>query len=596
MSTETAILGIYIQRIMAFGEGGMWNMFKLQEYLQNLDQLYASEQASAAEGYLKQGLSDAASLGDDAAVFTILNELMGYYRVASRYEECMLCANQAFRTAKSMGIQGTLNYGTMLINVATACRAAGKYEDAEAYYKEAGEIFAQCISGPDYRVASLHNNISLLYGETGRLQEAKEELKHAMEIVQNMEDADIEIATTHTNLGNMCFQLNQIREGTEHMEAAARIFEAKPESHDAHYASALAGLGEAYYHAGSLEKSIQCYEKALYEIGRNYGENDYYHVTERNLKLVKDFQQRREEFIKQGKTGLVIAKEYYETYGKPMLLNKFPEYVNRIAVGLVGEGSECLGFDDIYSTDHDYGPSFCMWLEKADYDEIGAALQEEYTKLPGEFMGFPARNTTEYGGARVGVFEIGNFYQMLTGYEQAPTLEGQWMSIPQEVLLSVTNGEIFTDQLGIFTKRREEFLTYPESVQLNKLVLLLGRMAQAGQYNYGRARKRNDIGAMYLSVSEFIKAAVETAYLLNRSYMPFYKWQMKGMEAFTCLLEMKPMLEEIMAMTAMDESMEERIEGICIAVVKELNQQGLSNSKETYLDYQGKEVRKGLVV
>ena len=61
-------------------------------------------------------------------------------------------------------------------------------------------------------------------------------------------------------------------------------------------------------------------------------------------------------------TGLELAKAYYETYGKRMLAEEFPRYVDRIAVGLAGEGSECFGFDDAISRDHDFGPSFCMWL------------------------------------------------------------------------------------------------------------------------------------------------------------------------------------------------------------------------------------------
>ena len=54
--------------------------------------------------------------------------------------------------------------------------------------------------------------------------------------------------------------------------------------------------------------------------------------------------------------GMELAERYYETYGRPMLHEKYPEYETRIAVGLVGEGSECFGFDDRISRDHDFGP------------------------------------------------------------------------------------------------------------------------------------------------------------------------------------------------------------------------------------------------
>lgn len=109
------------------------------------------------------------------------------------------------------------------------------------------------------------------------------------------------------------------------------------------YAQALSGLGEGYFRKGELDKSIKTYEKALEEILANYGENDYYRVTVRNLELVRDTKKRAEAVRNQKMKGMDIARRYYEEYGKPMLEEKFPEYVDRVAAGLVGEGSECLG-------------------------------------------------------------------------------------------------------------------------------------------------------------------------------------------------------------------------------------------------------------
>ena len=76
--------------------------------------------------------------------------------------------------------------------------------------------------------------------------------------------------------------------------------------------------------------------------------------------------------------GMELSKAYYETFGRKMIQEKFPEYEDRIAVGLVGEGSECFGYDDEISKDHDYGPEFCMWMKRSDYEQIGEALQAEY--------------------------------------------------------------------------------------------------------------------------------------------------------------------------------------------------------------------------
>lgn len=569
-------------------------MFHLSAFLKGLDTIYASGEIRDVEHYLKQGMENASASGDDGAVFTILNEMMGYYRSVSRYEECENCIREAFKLVDALGIAGTADYGTLLINAATGYRAAGKYQESERLYKEAQEVFAGCLPGSDYRMASLHNNLSLLYGETGRLREAKDELLAAMDIIKGVNDARAEIAITHVNLGSICFQLKQIQEGTGHMKEAIRIFEDLPGQKDSHYASALAGLGEAYYHAGNLDGSVNFYQKALHEIETTYGQNDYYRITLRNLERVTDLRNRKNIFREQKRKGLDISRAYYETYGRPLLRDKYPEYADRIAAGLVGEGSECLGFDDFYSTDHDYGPGFCLWLLKEDYGAIGASLQEDYRKLPREFMGFPARNITGHGQDRVGVFEIEDFYQRLTGYREAPRTEKQWLGIPQEALQTATNGEVFEDKAGVFTAVRNGFLACPGKVRLRRLALSLGKAAQAGQYNYGRARLRGDRGAMYFALSEFVNGASETAYLLNRIYMPFYKWRARAMERFTCLTEIKPALEEIMGLAVTDESMEERIESICLLIIRELNRQGISRSSEGFLEAQKEEVLKAM--
>ena len=52
--------------------------------------------------------------------------------------------------------------------------------------------------------------------------------------------------------------------------------------------------------------------------------------------------------------GLELSRAYYEEYGKPMIDTQLAQYKPYLAAGLVGEGSECLGFDDELSTDHDF--------------------------------------------------------------------------------------------------------------------------------------------------------------------------------------------------------------------------------------------------
>ena len=60
--------------------------------------------------------------------------------------------------------------------------------------------------------------------------------------------------------------------------------------------------------------------------------------------------------------GIKLSEKFFKQYGLPMLENDFPELLPQIACGLLGEGSECFGFDDEISKDHDFDAGFCIFL------------------------------------------------------------------------------------------------------------------------------------------------------------------------------------------------------------------------------------------
>ena len=167
-------------------------------------------------------------------------------------------------------------------------------------------------------------------------------------------------------------------------------------------------MGEAQYLAGNLEESARYYKLALHEIERNVGRNKAYEITLQNLSAVTEKIQELPVKSRQFTNGMELCIAFYEEYGIPMIRKKFPAYEQMIAVGLVGEGSECFGFDDQVSRDHDFGPGFCMWLTDPVYDEIGEELQKAYEELPATYMGI-TRFTTLKAQKRVGVFRIGDF-------------------------------------------------------------------------------------------------------------------------------------------------------------------------------------------
>ena len=568
-------------------------MFQITEFMKKLDELYQKKQFSGIESYLNNGINDALGRHDEGTALILLNELMGYYRSVSRHADCAEAAEKALALICSMGLEGTVNHGTTLLNAATGLRAAGENDRAEEAYRKAQVILESQLPAEDYLLASLYNNMSLLYAAMGRLELAAEYARKALERIEQNPDAQAELAISLSNLGGMYTRLGQSERAHRCLERAVSLFEQLPGGDDPHYPAALCALAELHFHQGEPEKSAELFRRALGLIERTYGRNDDWQTTRRNLAAAEDLIARRNAV--KNKTGMELAREFYEQAGRPMLQQKYPEYACRIAAGLVGEGSECLGFDDAFSVDHDFGPGFCLWLTREDYQAIGSRLQADYQALAARWPGAPARNVTPEGTNRVGVMEIDEFFRRFTGHTHAPKADSwqdimTWNAIPTERLASVMNGQIFEDPLGEFTRRRAEFARYPEPVRLCRLGQALGRMAQAGQYNYPRAKKRQDADMMYACLAEFVSAAQETAYLLDETYMPFYKWRARGMERLEHAGSLIPLLHRLMERPAADGQAEETIEAVCACIAAELKRQGLANAEDTFLEYHKREV------
>ena len=244
--------------------------------------------------------------------------------------------------------------------------------------------------------------------------------------------------------------------------------------------------------------------------------------------------------------GIDIARGYYETYGRPMLEEQFPAELPRIAVGIVGEGSECLGYDDELSRDHDFEPGFCLWLTRADAARFGFALERAYARLPKEYAGAKRQMMAPVGGPRHGVLVMEDFYTRFLGDISVPETPEGWFRLPSHQLLAASNGEVWRDDLGIFSRVRAEIQAgYPEDVRRKKLAAHLVFMAQTGQYNYVRLIARGETGAAGLAMSAFLRHTISCVYLLNHAYEPYYKWSFRGMRDLPNLSEMAELLTNL---------------------------------------------------
>lgn len=281
--------------------------------------------------------------------------------------------------------------------------------------------------------------------------------------------------------------------------------------------------------------------------------------------------------------GLEIAKAFYHEYGEPMLREKFPEILPFMAVGLLGRGSECLGFDDEVSRDHDFEPGFCVFLPGEEIVDRRTAflLERAYAGLPKEFMGLRRAVISPVGGARHGVLRTAEFMTDLVGSSDGRLDLTGWMTVPDHALTEALSGEIFTDPYGEVTAIRERLRRQPVDVKRKKLAGHLLLMGQSGQYNYKRCLAHGETAAAQLAVTEFVKSTMSVVFLLNNTYQPYYKWSFRAMRALPKLSLTAELLEYLLTSDNEPETAKEKydvIEGIAADVIDELMEQGLTQA------------------
>ena len=281
--------------------------------------------------------------------------------------------------------------------------------------------------------------------------------------------------------------------------------------------------------------------------------------------------------------GLEISKEYYLRYGRQMLEAGFSDILPKIAVGLTGDGSECLGYDDQISRDHDFEPGFCIFLpdENTVDRKTAFALERAYAKLPKEFMGLKRNSISPVGGARHGVIRISDFLKSKTGFPDGNLTKHAWLKIPEYSLLEVTNGELFFDGSGHFTDIRRSLSNMPDDVRKKRLAGNLLLMAQAGQYNYARCLAHGERAAAQFAVIEFVNAAMSVIFLLNGKYKPYYKWQMRALRELPLFGEFGDTFEFLLTTEnsdALSGTKKDIIEDVAVAVISELQERKITNA------------------
>ena len=602
-------------------------MKTIDEIMKEVHSLWRQGREKEMAPLLEEAINLCKLQNNNLKLIELLNEYGGCLRNLGEFDKAISAIKESIEVYEKSNLSNEIAYATSIMNLANIYREKKDYFNAEKYFNISKSIFDK-LGDKSYSYVGLLNNFSLLYKEIGDYSSAEKMQLESIRILEKNSKMNVPLAISYNNLYEIQKLAKSNSSSIENLKKAEQILLKETGTNHPLYASVLNNMADYEFSNKNYNEALSLYKKALKIVRTCYGEkSEAFLSVSKNIDFVEDFiktlsikepsssdfennfktkksdciTSNGNDYIKSGEidyknsnskrlTGLERA-EIVAKYTSEFIKVKYPDLYSRICLALVGVGSECLGFDDEISEDHDFSSRCQLFLDDSDYKTYKSNL-ESSLKIFCKDLESLASNLKD---VNVEIMPISNFYKYYTLFENGPKTESEYRKVPMDLLCVATNGKVFLDNLGKFSEIRNRLLNfYPEDIRLKKIAFQLNKMAQSGQYNYSRMIKRGDTVSANIAQGEFIKHYLEFVHLLNKKYMPFYKWSYRS----ACSLEILGNFTQENLKKLSEASIYEKesiIEKICLTVVNTLNELGLSHSKIDFLTYQAEEVRKNIL-
>jgi len=289
--------------------------------------------------------------------------------------------------------------------------------------------------------------------------------------------------------------------------------------------------------------------------------------------------------------GIELNRLFYIEVIQPLLAARFPEIV--YSAGLLGYGSDVLGYDTDISTDHEWGPRLLIFLGDEEYPALHQAVGELFRcELPPSFHGYSTSFSEPLGGgAGVRILEPGETGQInhhISVMTVADFLEGEfgvrsldaittrdWLTFPEQKLLEVTAGAVYHDGLGRLEPLRQRLSYYPHDVWVYRLAAQWQRISQEEAF-VGRCGDVGDELGSRIVAARLVRDVMRLCFLLERRYAPYSKWFGTAFSRLECAGQLGPQLTAVLVASSWQER-EERLADAYEAVARPQNALALTD-------------------
>lgn len=211
-----------------------------------------------------------------------------------------------------------------------------------------------------------------------------------------------------------------------------------------------------------------------------------------------------------------LSQGFHDEIIRPLLTN-IP-----YAAGLLGWGSDVLGYDTARSMDHGWGPRLHIFV---DAHEVGRITQTIDEALPAQYQGHAVRFgwDTQAPIHHITVTTVDAWLKEHLGVLNGRHLSLQdWLVTPQQKLLGVVAGQVYADD-GRLQVVRDELRWYPDDLWLWMIACQWSRIAQEETFVQRTAEVGDDLGSRIVA-ARMARDLMRLALLLDRTYAPYTKW------------------------------------------------------------------------
>lgn len=257
--------------------------------------------------------------------------------------------------------------------------------------------------------------------------------------------------------------------------------------------------------------------------------------------------------------GLQLNELFYHEVVAPLLEHRYPSL--SYSAGLIGYGSDVLGFDTPVSMDHNWGPRLQIFLSASDARALATAIGD-YLKeaLPFEFRGFPTNfSPPRYDGTqsmeRTDSHPVNHLIEVTTveayvgrhlGLKSIDDVSSKdWIALDDEKLLEITAGKIFHDGPGTLTATRQKFRFYPPDVLLFRLAQQW-RSIEEDEPLIGRTIDLQTYDGTKILAGRLVEACLKICMYLDDRYPPYRKWLYRSFQSSSFYPEVHPLMMEVL--------------------------------------------------